>query len=84
MLRATRPGDDRRNDLSSCSVRLLRPAGPSEAGPRPAMQPLGSLREAQGGTQAAVCEGEQSESTSRMSKTRESIIENQLHVERIS
>jgi hypothetical protein len=35
-------------------AQVLRPAGPSEAGPRPAMQPLGSLREAQGGTQAAV------------------------------
>eukprot|EP00964_Phaeocystis_antarctica_P006615 scaffold3581_cov58-Phaeocystis_antarctica.AAC.2 len=54
---ATRPGDDRRNDFTSCSE-VLRPAGPSEAGPRPAMggPPLGSLREAQGVTQAAVCE----------------------------
>ena len=40
-------------------AQALRPAGPSEAGPRPAMQPPGSLREAQGGTQVAACEGAQ-------------------------
>ena len=40
-------------------AQALRPAVPSEAGPRPAMQPLGSLREAQGGTQVAACEGVQ-------------------------
>ena len=38
-------------------AQVLRPAVPSEAGPRPAMQPLGSLREAQGGIQVAACEG---------------------------
>ena len=40
-------------------AQALRPAGPSEAGPRPAMQPLNSLREAQGGTQVVACEGVQ-------------------------
>ena len=56
MLRATRPGGGRRIDLGA-RAQVLRPAVPSEAGPRPAMQPLGSLREAQGGTQVAACEG---------------------------
>ena len=56
--RATRPGGGRRIDDLSFRAQVLKPAGPSspsEAGPRLAMQPLGSLREAQGGTQAAVC-----------------------------
>ena len=44
-------------------AQVLRPAVPSEAGPKPAMQPLGSLREAQGGTQVAACEGEQNPAT---------------------
>ena len=58
MLRATRPGGGRRINPSSCpGAQAGWPL--SEAGPRPAMQPPGSLREAQGGTQVAACEGAQ-------------------------